>query len=227
MKIKLSLLIGLLFSMMACAQTMQDKRADPPEKQGYSKEKSTQILDAEVRNFLDGMLKAYYEPGLFVHRPRLLAAIGILQTHRLTGEENSTPNERRFYVDKFAAQGLFSRQGWKGEYAYTPANRSPGSRKDMWHSAVRVNLDQSASCIDSRAVEGYLDLVLKQSPFGLSHPRVLSPYWHEGAYASLSAETISKSTPALGLRIGDGCLLGVSIGNSFNVKEIPDEYVRR
>lgn len=198
----------------------QTTRPNIYAKQGYPKEQSTAMLDPEVRALLDVALRLYREPGLFSNRSKALQALGVRHTSRRWDYQKPVEGSYRAYVDSFAKEGLFARPAWRGEYSYT------GKREvwiEQWHAAIRIKVDYTQDCQNSRAVEGYLDLVLDPGLKGFPHPVPERLRRHEVSFATPYAPPLTPITPQLGLTFGDGCLVGLSLGNIFELKDISDD----
>ena len=190
-------------------------------KQGYPKEQSAAMLDVEVRQLLDVALRLYREPGLFSNRSKALEALGVRQTSRWYNSIPAVVSGHRSYVDTFTTGSFFEQPAWTGEYRY---NGKREDRMEAWHALILISVDRKIECINSRAVEGYLDLTL--SPDGTR-----SPHWngrdrtrrHDVILGKSSAPALSSTTPALILTFSDGCLSELTIVKTFNFKDISDD----
>lgn len=202
--------------------TAQQK--NPPglyEKQGYPKQQSAAMLDTEVRALLDTFLRYYREPGLFTHRANALSALGVQNTTRRWDEDKPVEGSHRAYVDTFAKEGLFARPAWSGEYSYRGKLEK---WLDDWASRIQINVNYKQECIDSRAVEGYLDLVLDPGITQTTRPapeRML--FRHEVPFARPYAKPFTAGTSSLSLRFSHGCLVSIISANIFNLKDASDE----
>lgn len=193
------------------------------EKQGYSRENSAKKLDPEVRQLLDATLKLYREPGLFINRKHALAVIGASVYERIVSPHKLFPEKKRLeFREDFLKEGIFSRPGWSGVYKFFG---QPSRNSNKWYSQIRINVDAENICIDSRAVEGYLDLVLDP---GLNRflPGYVPPeriFRHEVSYARPWVDALYGNTPALIITFGRGCLRELVIAGEFLIGEIDDE----
>jgi hypothetical protein len=196
------------------------------EKQGYSKEHSAQLLSPEVRALLDAMLRFYTEPGLFTNRTKVMQVLGVNNSRREWDPRQAAEGGYRSYEDFLAVEGLLSVKGWKGFYRYN------GKREkwvNEWHSALILDFDskpEGADCINSRAVEGYFDLVLDPGISGSARTTPGAIWRHEFVLAKPGAKPISNRTPSLGMRFSEGCLISLDVGRIFELKEINDDYAR-
>ena len=211
-------------STASAAQSKPLVRPKPGDKLGYSKEESTQRLAPEYRALLDGVLRLYREPGLFARRSEAFATIGAVPG-RIEVFTRSVP--RRSETDQFrqhaVAQGLFAREGWAASYEYNGRETRDG--KTTWHALLSIQLPYKQDCVDSRAVEGYLDLYLYPGIDGHAHP-VPSRLWdRHGITGSPFARPIAKNGPGITLGFGEGCLGNIFMGSRFNLEEVSDEQV--
>jgi len=193
------------------------------DKLGYSKEESIRLLDPEVRSFLDGVLRLYKEPGVFVDRREVFRALGTEpgEVRMLYNREPAFPATAP-YRQSAANKGVFARVGWTAEYTYR------GLERDiyMWRLDMRINVPKSPDCIDSRAVEGYLDLYLRSGLDGYAHPLPAYLWDRHGISGSPYGTELFPSTPKLRVGFVGGCLVGFSLENYFNYTEVSDENVR-
>lgn len=233
-----NLAIALLVSQWGCtqAQTQVQAQTAPPsmtqeqvprkmpgyyEKQGYPKEQAAAKLDPEVRALLDAALRIYREPGLFTDRKRALEALGVHNTTRRYLQDKPERSRYRAYIDTFAKEGLFARPAWTGLYSY---QSTLTEWVDTWGGGFRINVDAKLECQDSRAVEGYLDLVLEPGLRGYSHPPPDMIWRHEAGWARPSAKPLSNPTPGLSMTFSKGCFSELSLGQIFETKEINDDH---
>lgn len=199
------------------------RRPQPGDKLGYSKEESTRLLDPEVRQLLDAFLRLYREPGLFTDRRAAMATIGVRHYERRSWRPvDALPGEPLRFVDSLANEGFLGSFGWSGKYRY---NGWSGPRGGRWFAALDVNIDNKKYCIDSRAVEGYLDLFLHSGLEGYAHPIPPNGWDRHGAYGSPYATASSARTPNLGMKFIDGCLIGLSVYGAFDKTEVSDENI--
>ena len=228
----LPLLVLLLATTFVRGQTLP-QTWQPPElppgvpniyaKQGFPKEQSAAMLDAEVRQLLDAALRLYREPGLFTSRSKALEVLGVVQTSRRYDPVAPAPGGYPKFKDTFASQGLFARPAWAGEYRYS-GKIQPWDNE--WHEVIRITVDRALECINSRAVEGYLDLML--APDGTRSPHYFRDRKrrHDVILGRTSAPALSPVTPTLDLTFSDGCLHKLNIASIFNFKDISDDNAR-
>lgn len=196
-------------------------RGDIYAKQGYPREQSAAMLDPAVRQLLDAALRLYREPGLFTNRAKALQLLGVTQTSRRWSDTPPVEGGHRAFVDTFAREGLFARPAWTGEYRY---NGKREGRLDGWHAFILIKVDPKQECHNSRAVEGYLDLVLDPGIKGFAHPVTNRLRRHEVPFAEPYAIELTPVTPALSLIFSDGCLAELGLVNIFYFKDITDDY---
>lgn len=198
---------------------------------GYSKEENIKRLAPEIRVFLDGILRLYKEPGLFAKRREVFAVLGAeagpMQSlnEELMPRKSPTDPFRQYMLPK----GLFARKGWSGYYTYLGKEQEgthwPPRPGPQWRATLNVNLTVDAECIDSRAVEGYLDLYLYANLDGKSH-LIPSNLWdRHGASGGPYAKALSFVTPGISLGFLDGCLSHIILGNGFKYQELSDDDV--
>lgn len=192
------------------------------DKLGYSKEESYTRLAPEIRDFLDGILRLYREPGLFASRKEVFSSIGA-QPGQI--KELSQPVPRISATEPFrqyaAPKGLFARIGWRVAYSYLGREEN-GMR---WRVRLDIEIPSQPDCIDSRAVEGYLDLYLHANLDGKAHLVPPSQWDRHGASGGPLALPLSSVTPGIDLGFVGGCLVGIILGNSFYYREIKDDNV--
>lgn len=196
-------------------------RGDIYAKQGYPREQSAAMLDPAVRQLLDAALRLYREPGLFTNRAKALELLGVTQTRRRWSDTPPVEGGHRAFVDTFAREGLFARPAWTGEYRY---NGKREGRLDGWHAFILIKVDPGQECHNSRAVEGYLDLVLDPGIKGFAHPVTERLRRHEVPFARPSAKELTPVTPSLSLTFTDGCLAELGLVNIFSFKDISDDH---
>jgi hypothetical protein len=217
MKSKVLIFIACLIASAALAQTPKTQDTNPPAKHGYSKEKSAVILDAQVKAFLDGALRAYHEPGLFTHRQKLMRVLGVIGARRVWEEDERIPSHaRRGYRDFFHAKGLFARPGWTGQYWFDLRPWRSPDRDYTWGAEVFAQIDHKLECLNLNVVKAYLALTF------VDFPRRS----YESFYAS-DAHAISRTLPALELKIEEDCVVEIWLGQNFSLREVSDENVYR
>lgn len=189
-----------------------------PARQGFPRDQSAAMLDESVRQLLDGILRLYREEGLFSDRAKTLRALGVTRTVRRWSDVRPAAGRHRSYVDRFAAEGIFSRPGWTGEYAYT----GEAARPDTWHALLTISVEPAQQCLNSRAMEGYLDLDLDPGNRQLVHPAPEQLFRHEVAGAQPYAPPLSARTPQLSIAISRGCVSRVQLAQIFRFEEVSD-----
>ncbi|RUR71926.1 hypothetical protein EJP67_33255 [Variovorax guangxiensis] len=191
------------------------------DKLGYSKEESARRLSPQERAFLDAILRLYQEPGLFAHRREVFALLGT-EPGRRENLSHSIP--RTSATDPFreyaAPKGLFAREGWKAIYTYR--GREDGG--EIWRARLDITIPQS-DCIDSRSVEGYLDLYLITGLDGISHPPLPEHWDRHGVAGSPFARAISSATPGIDLGFVGGCAVRITLSSGYKLKEVSDDNV--
>jgi hypothetical protein len=179
------------------------RRPQPGDKLGYPKEQSAQMLPPDIRAFLDGVLQLYSANGLFLDASKTYQLLGA----QPTGMEMVRQGGRIVgYMAKLAPSGVFARPQWHGTRVYVrpyPAGRSG-------HIDVLVEVDPLVDCVDSRAVEGYLDLNL--DPVLNTVPPVPPERWdRHGVFGEAHARSISPNTPGVALSFSSGCLSRIDL----------------
>lgn len=205
-----------------CPPAAQPTRPNIYAKQGYPKEQSAVMLDPDVRALLDVALRLYREPGLFTNRSKALQALGVEHTSRRWSNQKPVEGGYRAYVDSFAKEGFFVRPAWGGEYSY---NGKRDGRLEQWHALIRIKVDYAQDCQNSRAVEGYLDLVLDPGIKGFAHPVSERLRRHEVPFAQPYAPPLTPITPSFALTFSNGCLTELRFANIFDFKDISDDNV--
>ncbi|WP_143694915.1 hypothetical protein [Variovorax sp. JS1663] len=194
------------------------------DKLGYSKEESTRRLSPEVRAILDGILRLYEEPGLFADRRRVFAVLGTEPGRR---EILPHPIPRTSATDKFrvyaAPQGVFAEGGVSAEYLYD--GQESRNSEMTWRGLLTVRFPYKQKCVDSRAVEGYLDLYLYAGIDGLAHPLLPSQWDRHDFGGRPFALALSKTTPSLSLNFVGGCVALIYVGDRFNYRDLADDHL--
>lgn len=194
------------------------------DKLGYSKEESIRRLAPEYRAFLDGILRLYHEPGLFAKRREVFATLGTApgkMEPRPAGMPRLSKTE--WFRQYAAPQGLFAQEGWSASYLYR--GREIKSGQTTWGALLTIRLANKQECIDSRAVEGYLDLYLNSGIEGHAHPVPARLWDRHGIEGNPFSRAISSMTPDISLGFSSGCLVNVFMGNRFNFEEVSDDHV--
>lgn len=218
------LVVGVVLLLVASVQPLaSSERPQPGDKLGYSKEESSRLLEPEVRQFLDVLLRFYREPGLFTNRTATMAALGIDQMERrwLPRSSVMAAGEPTHFEDQFARQRIFARHGWRGHYRYDGWRNKGNS----WYVELFAEIDRGVECIDSRAVEGYLDLFLQTGLEGKPHPPSRERWDRHGNYGSPYALATKSLTPSLGMTFTQGCLTRIGVYGGFEYKEIGDDRI--
>jgi hypothetical protein len=200
------------------------RKPDPHEKQVFTKEQSKNILSPSVRALLDVMLRLYDEPGLITDRQKVLDLLEVKSSNRQWSTIEPVKGSYRSYIDQLASEGLVGYTGWLSTYGYT-GKREPWI--EMWSVGLAIQFDrkpQGSGCINSRAVEGYLNLVLDPGLFGSAHPRSNLISLHQHVLASPFAKRTSPLTPTLSMQFSNGCLLKIAAGDTFEIMEINDAH---
>lgn len=191
------------------------------DKLGYSREESIRRLTPEVRMFLDGILRLYKETGLLARRREAFAALGTEPGRR---RELDRPVPKTSATDPFrqyaAPKGLFSQAGWAAAYTYS-GREAEGT---VWRARLDIDIP-STPCIDSRAVEGYLDLYLHTGLEGKPHPASKDLWDRHGAGGSPFAVSLGSTTPGISLGFVSACLVRITLAHGFTYKEISDDNV--
>ena len=199
------------------------RRPQPGDKLGYSKEESTRLLDPEVRQLLDALLRLYREPGLFTDRRVAMQVLGVTDQRVWSSTTGLQPGEPAHYANQFAKTGIFGRPGWSGRFAYFGWFRARG---EEWLAEISIEVDRTQVCIDSRAVEGYVDLFLQTGLDGRPHPLPVSRWDRHGIFGSPYALPLGPQTPRFSMSFASGCLVKIVVGNLFKFTEVSDEKVR-
>ncbi len=186
-------------------------------KQGFSRDASIRVLDKETRGLLDAALQIYQQPALLANRR---AVLHLLHAKSMERRFIGSPNNRVSFADELTG-GVFSRRGWKGEYRYSA---QPGSKK--WYSALWIEIDKSSACLNSRAIEGYLDLPLEPGNRQKVHPMTDQSSRHDATFARPYAKPLSGTTPQLSISIANGCVVDIVLSRNYLYNEVSDENAR-
>jgi|GEM_PF-5370851 len=194
----------------------------PGDKLGLPYEQAVQRLDPEVRRFLDGVLRVYKEQGLVGNRKATLEALGAKVAKRNYFDTEGQP--RPVFREDFASTGVYGRKGWSGHYYYRGVNRD----NTKWEFRIEVLLDpKTAECVDSRAVEGYVDLYWVPIFNTTVHkPYVRPDEWdRHDKYGAMRARALLPITPNLEMGIVKGCLVRIEFTRTISLEEMSNEHI--
>jgi hypothetical protein len=200
--------------------TQPPYRPHPGDKLGYSRSESIARLDSDVRRFLDGVLRLYREPGLVAHRILAIAALGARSSTRRVHQVKYDGRLYETFADDFVLTDPRLIE-WRGKYIYEPRLRDPNE----WRIEISVRQETWDLCIDSRAVEGYLDLYLQPHLDGYATPLPARLWNRHGSFGKPYAEPLRPDTPALELYFEDGCLRSLHLGRNFLRQDLNDDHV--
>ncbi|MHA7683314.1 hypothetical protein [Cupriavidus sp. PET2-C1] len=208
---------------------MLDVAGVPPEifpgaKLGYSKEESARRLRPEVRELLAGILKIMDRPDQYVGRQAIYDALHVAGGKRVVYYANMPDGTKDLWFrEDLLPQGIFANPAWTGLYSYsrrTQRDKQPGRSVE-----VEIDISPERDCIDSRAVEGYLDLYVDPRIIAWIHP-LPREAWDRHGPGRHSAHVTGKN-PVNGLRIGfiDGCWSHMTFSNFYPENEVADATV--
>ncbi|WP_454720314.1 MULTISPECIES: hypothetical protein [Cupriavidus] len=198
----------------------------PGAKLGYSKEESARRLRPEVRELLDVARRLYYEPDLLARRKSVLALFHVSKVirnnHRRTLRDGTMDIGFREY---FEAGGIFDEAGWKGFYDYHGLlNGDP----QKWDASLEIEIDDQKDCLESRAVEGYLDVPIDPRLW----PPLVNPVPEErwdrhgiGTGRRLVAVSPVPGAANIGLEFGRGCLASLRFSGRYDLNKVSNEEV--
>ena len=216
------LIVVVLWSSAAvCAQKPFPAEEEPGlfGNQGYSRVESEKMLSAEVKELLDGALRLYREPNLYLDRLKIYEILKINDFRRVwLGVHADRKYEfgHEAYIDYFTGGAILSSPGWSGSYKYNRVSEIE------WHSVIKFLIDKNVVCIDSRAFEGYLGLYFDAN-IGRHEPYIpRRRYRHEMILAQPYAAPLSKSSPMLSFGLSRGCVIELVLANVFNLNEVSD-----
>ncbi|MCP3022358.1 hypothetical protein [Cupriavidus basilensis] len=187
---------------------MLDVPGIPPEiipgaKLGYSKEESARHLRPDVRELLNGVLRILDKPDQYVGRQAIYDALHVKGENRAVFYSKMKDGSRDMgFREKFISDGVFSNPAWNGWYYYDGQN---GPSRRGWGVRVEIDIKTEMDCIDSRAVEGYLDLHINPRIIEQIHP-ISRERWnrHGPGGHTVYAKTMNSSA-GLRLVFADGC----------------------
>jgi len=199
------------------------RKPKPGDKLVYSKEESVRRLDPAVRELLDALLRLYRELGLFTDRRLALSVIGaqIAQRRWHSRYDNMPDQEPMHFEDVFAKAGLFARPGWTGIFHYGGWQ----NKGKKWFAKIDVFVDTKIECIDSRAVEGYLDLYLQPGLRTGFDPTPRELWNRHGIFSRPYALAVDPLAPDIGMVFSYGCLYSIGVYQVFDYTEVSDEHV--
>ena len=195
----------------------------PGDKLGLLYDEAIKALDPDVRQFLDGVLRLYREPGLIGNRKVTLEALGakVAKRNYFTSEGQPRPTFR----EDFAPTGIYSRKGWTGYYFYDGVKSNLPNR---W--TVRIEIRQNpktSTCINSRAVEGYMNLYWEPVFHQTAHkPYVLPSEWdRHGVLGRMVASPLSPTSVWIAIEMIEGCLALVDFGKTINFMDMNNDNI--
>ncbi|MDQ0015399.1 hypothetical protein J2W23_003799 [Variovorax boronicumulans] len=236
------ILLFFLFSILGCAQKVEPKinylndekiisrsaRVNRIEHEpragenfGLPRDQAVREIDPQTRKFLDGVLEIYRQPVLIGNRRVVLKMLGMKMTER-----TYFPTEGRLrpgFREDLSPHGDLASSGWSGYLYYRSADR----QKDAWEMRIDLRIRQEdKACINSRAVEGYMDEVYWRPSFSLTaHQPFWSPeYWdRHGVFGGIWALPLNSTGPGLRLSFVEGCLVQIGITGRFSLGEMSDD----
>ncbi|WP_458765251.1 hypothetical protein [Cupriavidus basilensis] len=208
---------------------MLDVPGIPPEiipgaKLGYSKEESARRLRPEVRELLAGILKIMDRPDQYMGRQAIYDALHVTGGKRVVRYTDMPDGTKDFrFREDLLPQGVFANPAWTGLYSYngrTQRDKQPGRSIE-----VEIDITPERDCIDSRAVEGYLDLYVDPRIIARIHP-LPREAWDRHGPGGHSAYVTGRN-PLNGLRLGfiDGCWSHMTFGNFYPESEVADATI--
>ncbi len=198
----------------------------PGAKLGYSKDESAKRVRPEVRELLDLLRRIYYEPALLARPKEVLNLLHVNSVKR--DEFRTTMSDGSIdqsFKEYFRAGGLFDGGYWRGYYVYQGFDND--IPRERWGARLEVELDRKLECIDSRAVEGYIDLPIDPGLWPPLNP-VPRERWDRhgvGTGSGLIARSPASSTAGVTMWFADGCLAAIGAGARFENKKVSNEEV--
>lgn len=194
----------------------------PGENFGLPKDEAIKVLDPELRAFLDGVLRLYQEPGLIGDKHASLNALGLTVQRRSSSNTEGQP--RPTYREDLAPTGVLSRPGWKGYVYYKGTEKN----HTLWRMSMEFEISRKdAVCVNSRAVEGYVDEVFWYPvPGGTTHnPGWMPKDWdRHKQVGGVFSKRLTDQSPRIWMDFVRGCLVRVLISGNFLFKEMSDEH---
>lgn len=202
----------------------------PGAKLGYSKEKSAAVLSPEVRELLDIARRFYFDPTLLARRSELLRSLqvsSIKRTTFITRMPDGT--EKDSFREDVTGGRLLGKPAWRGNFYYRGFDSIERTR---WSGELALHFDEEGGCVDSRAVEGYLDVPLDPQLLGVenilhprrSHDRKLGRHAPDGA-GGPKARSPANRMASIRVGIVHGCLSELNLNSYFNLNEVSNEHV--
>ena len=193
----------------------------PGENFGLLKDESAKALEPDVRIFLDGVLRLYKEPSLIGDRKASLTALGVKVLKRYSFPTEGQP--RPIFRENLAPFGVLKRQGWKGFVYYSGTEKENSS----WLMRIEFEISpEKAACVQSRAVEGYLENIFWHPVVGgtLHNPGWKKEDWDRHArFGGVFAKRLTSTSPEVWLDFVNSCLARVLISGNFLFGEMDDE----
>ncbi|MCY1365563.1 hypothetical protein D9M69_524130 [compost metagenome] len=198
----------------------------PGAKLGYSKEESANRLRPEVRELLDAARRFYSEPGWLARRKEALALLHVTKVERIDHHRTLSDGSKDItFREYFKSGGLFDSLAWKGFYDYGGVvNGDP----QQWEARLEIEVDDQKDCIDSRAVEGYLDVPINPGLWPPFFNPVPQERWNrhgEGTGRELVAQSSVPFAASIGMEFGGGCLASLRFSSRYDVNKVSNEEV--
>ncbi|MGH8783776.1 MAG: hypothetical protein ACREYA_01565 [Cupriavidus necator] len=198
----------------------------PGAKLGYSKEESAIRLRPEVREFLDIARRLYNEPGLLAHRQEVLELLHVSKAHRINHSRTMSNGSKAVsFREYFKAGGLFDNGTWTGFYDY---GGLADGRPQQWEASLEIEIDDRRDCIDSRAVEGYLDVPINPGLW----PPLVNPVpperWDRHGIGTGRELVTQSSVPfaaSIGMEFGNGCLASMRFSGRYDLNRVSNEGI--
>ena len=208
---------------------MLDVPGIPPEiipgaKLGYSKEESARRLRPEVRELLAGILKIMDRPDQYMGRQAIYDALHVMGGKRMVFYANMPDGTKDLWFrEDLLPQGILVNPAWTGSYSYngrTQRDKQPGRSVE-----VEIKIRAQRDCIDSRAVEGYLDLYVDPVIIPLIHPLPREDWDRHGPGGHSVYAKGANPMNELQLGFTGGCWTRVTYRNFYPESEVTDATI--
>lgn len=185
-------------------------------RQGFTKADSMLLLDPDVRELMDKVVFVHKTPGLFLKKTELLKVFAVSfgeKKYRLPGA-----NGHRGYIENLVHLSGSEPYWWEASYEY----KGPLDVTNVWAAILAIKFKKNDRCIPSRAAEGYLDMDIITTAHHTSGPLV-GLNRHQSEYAQVFIKAQSEQNPLIMITIGNGCVVDISLVQSYVLTDYSDD----
>jgi hypothetical protein len=203
----------------------KSRHVQPTSKLGLPLEESKQLLSPEIKLLLDGVKRLYITPGLLANRNEVFKlVVGIPQEKTIHADSPGFKASRSSFLETLTHPSIASSDNVKSYYTYSTWRELPD---EEYRIALDIRINWKTFCINSAAVEGYLDIALESGlpdsvhlTYGPNSFDRRKPGGH-----GPRAPGLTKNSPSLLIEWIDNCISSILLEGYWKVKEVSNEKV--